>query len=87
MKEIASCLTDACVLELPNGERIEGAEKVAKVIIRCCEEYNKGFIEGVLKFSLKGFAIGAGITITGLVIHKTIKSRKNKSKKLKEEKA
>ena len=79
MNEVSRLLTEESVISFTNGTVIKGSEKVAEVIIRCCKEYNYGYMQGVTKTIVKGIVVGVILAGAGLGISKIIETKKPKS--------
>lgn len=77
VKEI---LTDESTICLVNGEKITGANDVYDVIIKCCEEYNKGYMTSIGIGLAKGFVAGAMITGVLFGVNVLIKNKKKTQK-------
>ena len=61
MKEIINIIDDDSVIIFACGDKYKGAKAVGEVILKCCEEYNKGCVSAVTRY----FKIGLGIGIVG----------------------
>lgn len=80
MKNIEKLLTKESKLCFTNGEVISGSSDVSKIILKCCEGYNAGYIDSRKNKLNKGIVIG--VTLTGAIIGiSEFISRKNKTQK------
>ena len=83
IKEISELLTDESMLQFKGGTTVKGAVEVSTVIMNCCEEYNKGYLEGrnnvVAAFS-GAMILGGAIGVTSIILAKKLNG-KLKSKK------
>ena len=83
IKNISELLTDESMLQFKGGATVKGAVEVSKVIMNCCEEYNKGYLEG-RNIAVAAFAgamiIGGTIGVTSVMLANKL-SKKLKSKK------
>ena len=80
MNDFSKLLTDESVISFTDGTVIEGSEKVGAVIMRCCREYNNGYMHGLTKMITKGIVVGVILTGVGIGISKIIKTRNSKIK-------
>lgn len=84
MNEISNLLTNESVISFADGTIVKGSKDVAGLIMRCCREYNHGYLIGRNKAMTKWIAIG--MVSSGVVIGVSeIIAMKIKSKKIKEE--
>ena len=81
-KIVSEFFTDESKLVFKDGTIMEGAEEVGKHLLRCCEEYNKGYLEGKSKVALfygamvLGGAIGVVSVISARKLIKKLNSKK-----------
>jgi len=78
MDEISKLLSEDSVIQFVDGKQVKGSKAVAAVIIRCCREYNSGYIGALISTVTKGFVIGAVLAGTGIIIYEVMKSKKDK---------
>ena len=78
MNELAKLLSDESKIVFANGEAIEGAEKVGRLILKTCEAYNAGYMYSIRKVFIQSLGIGVacGVVIGGYQLVK--KNRKEK---------
>ena len=73
-KELANLLTNESKLVFPNGEVIEGGEKVMSAILGMCEAYTSEYVRKLGQ----GIALGVvGGIVVGVVIN-IVKDKKSK---------
>lgn len=73
-KELANLLTNESKLVFPNGDVIEGGEKVMSAILGMCEAYTSGYVRKLGQ----GIALGVvGGVVVGVVV-KIVKDKKSK---------
>jgi len=78
MDEISNLLSEDSVIQFVDGKQIKGSKEVAAVILRCCREYNHGYVNALMSNITKGFVIGAVLAGTGIIIYEVMKSKKDK---------
>jgi hypothetical protein len=78
LKEVSDLLTDESTIQFKNGKTIKGAKEVSVIILKCCEQYNEGYIEEIKeKFSKIGIGvlIGVGISLSSIVLYNLNKNK------------
>ena len=87
IKKISELITDESMIQFKDGKTINGATEVTTIIMQCCEEYNKGYLEGrnnvVAAFvgaSILGGIIGVGSIILAKKFSKKLNSKCETSK-------
>ena len=87
IKEISESLTDESILQFKGGTTVKGAVEVSTVIMNCCEEYNKGYLEG-RNIAVAAFAgamvLGGAIGLTSVILGKKLIRKINSKKETQE---
>lgn len=68
-------ITDESQICFANGEKVTGAKDVSEVILKCCEQYNTGYMGGrnVILYTgifIGGLVAGTAIGVSQLINHK-----------------
>ena len=84
IKKISESLTDESMLQFKGGTTVKGAIEVSTVIMDCCENYNKGYLEGrnnVVAAFAGAMILGGTIGMTSIILaNKIIKKINSKNK-------
>lgn len=81
-ESISKLLTDESVISFTDGAVVKGPVEVTDFVIKCCMDYNKGYIGAVKRYFGYGIIIGVVGYGTHMGIKKIIKSKKLKAAKL-----
>ena len=89
IQRISEYITDESMIQFKDGKTIKGATEVTTLIMQCCEEHNKGYLEG-LNLSLNrkfigAMLIGGAIGISSVLITQSYLKRKSQTINQKQE--
>lgn len=83
IKKISESLTDESMLQFKGGTTVKGAIEVSTVIMNCCEEYNKGYLEGrnnIVAAFAGAMILGGTIGVTSIIIANRLIKKLNSNK-------
>lgn len=75
IKEMSELITDESMIQFKNGKTIKGAIEISTIIMNCCENYNKGYLEGrnnVLAAFVGAAFLGGAIGIMSVITTKKL---------------
>jgi hypothetical protein len=87
INKLSKIFTDDCVIKMANGDEFNGALEMSAFILGFSDGYTDAYIRRMNARIIKGFAIGAGIAVTGIGICEIIKAVNNKKTKITKEEA
>lgn len=83
INEISEMITDESMIQFKNGKTIKGAVEVSTIIMNCCENYNKGYLEGrnnnIVAFA-GAMILGGIISTSSIIISKKVINKLNSKK-------
>lgn len=83
IKKISELITDESMLQFKGGATVKGAIEVSTVIMKCCEEYNEGYLEGknnVIAAFAGAIILGGAIGVTSIILAKKLSKKLNSKK-------
>jgi hypothetical protein len=57
MKDVSRLFSEETKIVFKDGSVIEGSEKVANLILKCCDAYNKGYLGAMVKPAVIGVVV------------------------------